>query len=108
MRLRLQELHKNDLKAQELRQQKANGYEEINKILHHQGLPFVLEAIWTELITRHHNDPLDAHFGIEKTCKLLGRKYYWPTLRHNVEAYVKGCDVCLASKAVHHKPYGDL
>ncbi len=29
-------------------------------------------------------------------------------LRRDVKAYVKGCDVCLASKMVHHKPYGDL
>ena len=108
MRLRLQELQETDSEAQELRQQKADGYEEIDDILHHQGLPFVLEAIRTELISRHHDDPLAGHFGIEKTCKLLAQKYYWPTLRHNVEAYVKGCDICLASKAVCHKPYGDL
>ena len=29
-------------------------------------------------------------------------------LRHDVDNYVKGCDVCLASKAVQYKPYGDL
>ena len=29
-------------------------------------------------------------------------------LRQDVEAYVKGCDVCLASKAVRHKFYGNL
>ena len=29
-------------------------------------------------------------------------------LRQDVEAYIKGCNVCLASKAVRHKPYGDL
>ena len=108
MRLRLQELQETDSKAQELRQQKADGYEEIDDILHHQGLPFVPEAIQTELISRHHDNPLAGHFGIEKTCKLLAQKYYWPTLRHDVEAYMKGCDVCLASKAVRHKPYGDL
>ena len=39
---------------------------------------------------------------------MLARKYYWPTLRHDVEAYVKGYDVCLAFKTVRHKPYGDL
>ena len=61
-----------------------------------------------ELISRHHDDLLAGHFGIEKTCKLLAKKYYWPTLRHNVKAYVKGCDVCLTSKAVQYKPYGDL
>ena len=61
-----------------------------------------------ELISRHHDDPLAGHFGFDKTRELITRKYYWPSLRKDVEAYVKGCDVCLASKAVRHKPYGDL
>ena len=61
-----------------------------------------------ELIGRHHNDLLACHFGIKKTCELLAQKYYWPTLYQNVEAYVKGYDICLALKAVRHKPYGDL
>ena len=108
MRLRLQELQETNSEAQELRQQGREGYEEVDGVLHHQGLPFVPEAIRIELISRHHDDPLAGHFGIEKTRELLARKYYWPTLRHDVEAYVKGCDVCLASKAVRHKPYGDL
>ena len=76
--------------------------------MHHQGLSFVSEVIWTELISRHHDDPLAGHFGIDKTKDLIGRKYYWPSLRKDIEAYVKGCDVCLGSKAVRHKPYGDL
>ena len=108
MRLRLQELQEIDSDAQELRQQGREGYEEVNGALHHQGLPFLPETIQIELISRHHNNPLADHFSIEKTCVLLTWKYYWPTLRHNVEAYVKGCDVCLASKAVGDKPYGDL
>ena len=29
-------------------------------------------------------------------------------LRHDVNNYVKGCNVYLASKAVRHTPYGDL
>ena len=70
MRLKLQELQEINREAQELRQQKANGYEEIDKILHHQGLLFVPKAIQTELISCHYNDPLASHFGIEKTCKL--------------------------------------
>ena len=56
----------------------------------------------------YHNNHLADHFGIEKTCKLLAQKYYRLTLYHNVKAYVKGCDVCLASKAVYHKAYNDL
>ena len=61
-----------------------------------------------ELISHHHDNSLAGHYGIKKTCKLLTQKYYWPILRHNVEAYVKSYDVCLALKAVRHKPYGDL
>ena len=108
MRLRLQELQEEDVEAQKIRTEKRESWEEIDGVLHHQGLPYVPELIRTELISRHHDDPLAGHFGIEKTRELVARKYYWETLRRDVENYVKGCDVCLASKAVRHKPYGDL
>ena len=78
------------------------------KILYHHGLPFVPKTIWTKLIGRHHNNPLVGYFGIEKICEFLAQKYYWPTLRHNMKIYVKGYDVCLASKAVCYKPYGNF
>ena len=29
-------------------------------------------------------------------------------LCHDIKDYVKGCNICLALKAVRHKPYGDL
>ena len=60
------------------------------------------------MISRHYDDSLVGHFGIDKTRELVGRKYYWPSLRKDVNNYVRGCDVCLTSKAVRHKPYGDL
>ena len=51
---------------------------------------------------------MGGHFGIEKTKELIVQKYYWPTLRHDVKGYIKGCDVYLASKTVRQKPYEDL
>ena len=110
MQLQLQELQETDSKAQELRQQGLcdGPYQDIDGVLHYQGFFFVLKVIWIELISRHHDDLLAGYFGIKKTRELLTKKYYWSTLRHGVEAYVKGCDVCLASKAVRHKPYNDL
>ena len=110
MRLRLAELQESDDEARKLRatEELQEGWTDIDGVLHHQGLPFVPEIIRTELISRHHDDPLAGHFGIDKTRELIGRKYYWPSLRKDVEAYVKGCNVCLALKAVRHKPYGDL
>ncbi len=77
-------------------------------MLHHQGLPYVPEIVRTELISRHHDDPLAGYFGIDKTRELIARKYYWPTLLRDVEVYVIGCDVYLASKSVRHKPYDNL
>ena len=60
------------------------------------------------MISRYHDDLLAGYFGIDKTRELVGRKYYWPSLRRDVESYVRGCNVCLTSKAVRHKPYGNL
>ena len=108
MRLRLQKLQEAGSEAQELRQPKAQGYKEIDEIYHYWGLPFVTKAIWTDLISSHHNNPLAGHFGIKKTYKFLTPKYYWPTFYHDVKVSVKDCDVCLSSKAVCHKPYSDL
>ena len=65
-----------------------NRYKEIDEVLHHQGLPFILEVIQTKFINRHYDDSLAGHFGIDKTRELIGRKYYWPNLKKDVEAYV--------------------
>ena len=108
MRLRLQELQAKDEQARKTRAENSKSWDNINGVLHHQGLPYVPEIIRTEHISRHHDDSLAGHFGIEKTGELIARKYYWPTLCRDVEDYIKGCNVCLASKAVQHKPYGDL
>ncbi len=84
------------------------GWEDIEQVLYYQGLLYVPRVIRSKLISRHHNNLFAGNFGMEKTRELIARKYYWPTLQQDVKAYVKGCYVCLASKAVHHKPYGDL
>ncbi len=109
LRLRLPELQAEDQEARRIRKQGLKeGWEEIEEVLYHKGLPYVSKIVKTKLISRYHDDPLASLFGIDKTRELIARKYYWPTLRHDVEAYVTGYDVCLASKSVKYKPYGDL
>ena len=102
------ELQESDKEAWRIKAEGLNEYKELDGVLYYQGLPFVSEAIQTEIISRHHNDPPAEHFGINKTKDFIGQKYYWPSLQKDIEAYVKGCGVCLGSKAVRHKPYGDL
>ena len=109
MNLQLPNLQNNDEKAKVLR---ARGlpedWQEVKGVLQYRELPYVLEIICAKVISRHHNDLLVGHFVIDKTRELVGQKYYWPSLRKDVENYVRGCDICLASKAVRHKLYGDL
>ena len=108
MRLRLVKLQKSDKKAWKIKAKSLNGYEKLDGVLHHQRLPFVPEVIWIEIISRHYNNPLARYFGIDKTKVLVGRKYYWPSLQKDMEAYVKDCDICFSSKTVRHKSYKNL
>ena len=52
MRLRLSDLQESDNEAQKIRTEGLkNSYEEVDGILHHQGLLFVPETIRTELVS---------------------------------------------------------
>ena len=108
--MKLFELQDDDKKTKKLRSEQVlpKGWEEIEQVLYYQGLPYIPKIIRSQLINRHHDDLFAGYFGIKKSQELIARKYYWLILRQDVEAYVKGYDVYLASKAVCHKPYGDL
>ena len=109
MRLKLEELQAEDDQARKIKVEKLDGnWKDSNKILYHQGLSYVFEIIKTKLISRHHDNPLAGHFSIKKTRELVTRKYYWETFYHDVEVYVRGCNIYLASKTVKYKPYENL
>ena len=56
------------------------------------------EKIREEIIIQNHNHPLAGHPGIQRTRDLIMTKYYWPSIRKDVERYIKGCDACQRSK----------
>lgn len=68
----------------------------------------MLEIIWMELISWHHNNSLARYFGINKTRELIDWKYHWPSFQKVVKAYIKGCNAYLGLKTVKHKFYIDL
>ena len=110
MKLQLSELQENNEEAKLLRGFAGlpEGWENVEGVVQYQGLLYILAIICFEMISCHHNDLLARCFGINKTRELVGRKYHWPSLKRDIKSYVRRCDVCLTSKAVHHKPYGDL
>lgn len=77
-------------------------------MLYCKSLPYIPKEIKTKLISRHYDDPLNNHLGVDKIWELIDQKCYWLSFCHNVEAYVTGCNICLALKAVRYKSYGDL
>ena len=110
MRLRLSEPQEKDEEAKCLRGSAGllEDWEDVKGVLQYQRLPYIPEIIHSEVISRHHNNFLAGHFDIDKTRELVSWKYYWPSLRKDVENYVRGYDVCLTSKTVRHKLYRDL
>ena len=77
-------------------------------MLHYQKLLFVPEIISTKLISRYYDNFLIEFFGINKNKESIVWKYYWPSLKKDVEVYTKDCNICFASKTVRHKLYSNL
>ncbi len=56
------------------------------------------------VISSFHDPPYRGHPGIANTYHLLKQEYWWPTARHDVEEYVRGCALCQANKInTHHQ-----
>jgi len=66
------------------------------------------ESLRLQLIQDHHNPPAIGHPGRAKTLELLSRRYYWPSMRKDVERFVRNCHTCRRTKATRHAPYGVL
>ena len=61
-----------------------------------------------QLLQDHHDPPAMGHPGRAKTLELLARNYYWPSMRKDVDRFVRNCHVCRRTKSIRHIPYGAL
>ena len=108
MRLQLFELQNNNKEAKVFKASFPEDWKDDEGVFQYQGLLYIPKLICSKVIRCHHDNLLVRHFRIDKTQKLIGQNYYWPSLKKNVELYVKECNICLTSKAVKHKLYDDL
>jgi transposase InsO family protein len=63
------------------------------------------------IVIHHHHDKIWAgHQGITRTQELIKLRYYWPSLRKDVESYVNKCHSCARYKSgrVVPAPLGSL
>ncbi len=61
-------------------------------MLHYDGRVYIPQktSLRGEIISRSHDHITAGHPGIEKTKELILREFWWPKLKKDVEAYVKG------------------
>ena len=45
-----------------------------------------------------HVGGLVGHFGNEKTIEAVEYRFYWPTLKHDVDKHVGRCHICQLAK----------
>ena len=50
------------------------------------------------VLTICHDDMSGAHLGFKKTWSKLQRKFYWPQMHNDTEAWLKSCSVCASKK----------
>ena len=62
------------------------------------------EAYVPVILRLVHDDVLAGHPGKERTLNAARRRYYWPTLRVDTEAYVSNCVKCAQHKGTVPKP----
>ena len=52
------------------------------------------EIVREEIVSKNYDDSLIDHFDVEKTLKLIQRKYFWLDCVKQTIAYVQICNVC--------------
>jgi len=61
-----------------------------------------------DVLKESHDFASAAHFGVNKTTKVVGESYFWPGWYRMVRRYVQQCKVCQKNKAEQTKPTGEL
>lgn len=67
----------------------------------------VPQELETEIIGKHHDDPLHGHPGITRTIELIRRHYEFPNMRDKVTKFIKQCVSCQQNKHSTHTKYGE-
>lgn len=83
------------------------GLKDIGEMLYYQSFLYILKVIYSNLISKYHDNFFISYFGIEKTQELIAIKYYSSILQREIKVYIKDYDMCLTSKIVYQKPYNN-
>ncbi len=70
-------------------------------MLHYDGRVYVPRkaSLRGKIISRSHDHITAGHPGIEKKKELILREFWWPKMKKDIEAYIKGCETCQRMKS---------
>lgn len=73
---RLLVLQKDNPEVKKLRKNLLEGWKDMENVLYHQGFPYILEIVYSKIISYHYNNRLVGYFGIKKIGELVVKKYF--------------------------------
>lgn len=69
---------------------------------------FVPSELGFKVLQFCHDSKLSVHPGVSCTFWIVKQRFWWPTVRADVKAYVAACPVCSCAKASDKAPAGLL
>ena len=70
-------------------------------------LLYITESLRESVIHDCHDLPGMGHLGMARTLEKVRRRFYWKTIRADVNEYVGTCRKCQHNKPSHQKTYGN-
>jgi hypothetical protein len=62
------------------------------------GQLVIPEALKQDILTACHDDPMGAHFGLNKTYEKIRQRYYWSGMFQDVQHWCRSCVACSRRK----------
>jgi len=56
------------------------------------------------ILYEYHDSPMGGHRGMNKTFREIRKKYEWPSMKRDIEHYVRKCKSCHINKTRHRAP----
>ncbi|KAK3516799.1 hypothetical protein QTP70_023674 [Hemibagrus guttatus] len=75
----------------------------LHPCIDYRGLNVIMQVIqWV------HEVPSSGHPGIHRSTQLMQRRFWWPSLRQDVERYIRSCSTCAQTPVSCQLPEGLL
>src|SRR5947199_4853564 len=100
----------NDTMAQNILQDPLTHFDITpNDLIQYKGLIYVTgKQNRDQILHDYHDSLIGGHQGIDRMYDRISENYYWPSMKKQVNEYIRNCDLCRKSKAQRHAPYGHL